>query len=670
MEDLPPEQLDLRAGPLSVVYENGDLRYVRLGDREILRRVYVAIRDRNWGTVLNRLDNVQMQVEPDSFRITYDATNRQDEIDFAWRGAITGAADGTITFSMEGEARTSFVRSRIGFCVLHPIQGCAGEPCTVEHADGSVEEGTFPRFISPNQPFLEMRAITHEVAPGVRAEVRFEGDIFEMEDHRNWTDASYKTYCTPLRLPYPVEVPKGTRIAQSVTVRLLGGGDRRIGTADERRWTQIETAQETPSIRVHLRSSAVPAPAVDLPAIGLGVATHGQPLTPWEIERLRALHLDHLRVDLRLSQPAYLEALRRAAREAAALGVLLQVALHLSENAEAELQALVRTLDEVKPPVGAWLVFYESEKSTRVPTPATGPRAWEERWVRLARERLTERAPTAAFVAGTDAYFAELNRDRPPVAALDGVCYSINPQVHAFDDISLVENLAAQAETVASVAQFAGGRPGGRPLDLAVGPVTLLPRFNPNATGPEPKPAAGELPNTVDPRQMSLFGAVWTLGSIRYLSQPEVASIIYYETTGWRGVMETEAGSPLPERFRSLPGSVFPLYHVFADVGEFAGGEAIATTTSHPLRVDGLTLRKDGRTRVLVANMTLAPQRAVVTGLPDRVRVRVLDEANVEAAMREPEAFRAEAGVEMLPKEGALELELRPYAVARIDGEL
>nr|MBC8254944.1 hypothetical protein [Ardenticatenia bacterium] len=70
-DDPLPEQMRLRAGPLSLVYEEGDLRYIRLGDREILRRVYVAIRDRNWGTVLPVLSNVQMDIGDDSFRIRH-----------------------------------------------------------------------------------------------------------------------------------------------------------------------------------------------------------------------------------------------------------------------------------------------------------------------------------------------------------------------------------------------------------------------------------------------------------------------------------------------------------------------------------------------------------------------------------------------------------------------
>ena len=40
-----PEQVELRAGPLSVVFEDGGLRYIRYGDREVVRRIYVAVRD-------------------------------------------------------------------------------------------------------------------------------------------------------------------------------------------------------------------------------------------------------------------------------------------------------------------------------------------------------------------------------------------------------------------------------------------------------------------------------------------------------------------------------------------------------------------------------------------------------------------------------------------------
>ena len=73
---------------------------------------------------------------------------------------------------------------------------------------------------------------------------------------------------------------------------------------------------------------------------------------------------------------------------------------------------------------------------------------------------------------------------------------------------------------------------------------------------------------------------------------------------GWRGVLEQGKGSPEPALFRSIPGAVFPLYHVLADFGEFAGGAVIPAKSSDPLRIDGVVLHKDHKNRLLLANLS------------------------------------------------------------------
>ena len=640
-KDAPlPEQTQLRAGPLSMIFESGDLRYIRFDDHEILRRVYIAVRDHNWDTILPQLSNVQIERDGDAFRITYDVENKHGDVDFFWGGTITGDADGTITFSMDGEARSTFRRNRIGFCVLHPM-ACAGVPCRIEKVDGTVEESIYPIAIAPQHlidgeikpvaPFNNMRAVRYEVTAGVEAEVRFEGEVFEMEDQRNWTDASYKTYGTPLSKPFPVEVPAGTKISQRITL-----------TLNTHRGLSTETSDAATQPLTLEISSTDTRP---LPRIGLGVASHGEPLNTEELERLKLLNLSHLRVDVDLTQPDYEATLRRSTDEARALGIPLELALFLTDAAAEELQAFATVADRLKPPIETYLIFHKTEASTSA------------QWVDLARRSL----PGTKIGAGTNAYFTDLNRGRPPVDALDLVCYSVNPQVHAFDNSSLIETLEAQAVTVESTRQFADGLP------IAVTPVTLLARFNPNATGPEPEPAPGELPAQVDIRQMSLFGAGWTLGSIKYLSESSASSITYYETSGWRGVMETANGSPLPEKFRSLPGGVFPLYHVLADVGEFAGGEVLVSKSSDPLKVEGIVLRKNGKTRTLLANLTPDSQQVRAQDLAETVRVHHLDEANAQTAMTSPETFRAETGELVGDTNGTLELDLLPYAVAQID---
>src|SRR4030095_331083 len=192
---------------LTAIFEphTGFLRYVRLGDHEVVRAIYGAIRDEHWATIPPRLSNIDAKIEANSFRIEFEVHCQRKSVDYHWQGTIVGENSGQIRYGFEGESRSSLRRSRSGPCLHHPITECAGKPCVVEHVDGLEEKGGFPRSISPNQPFFDIRAIACEVATtGVTAEIRFAGDVFEMEDQRNWTDASFKTYSTPLRLPLPV----------------------------------------------------------------------------------------------------------------------------------------------------------------------------------------------------------------------------------------------------------------------------------------------------------------------------------------------------------------------------------------------------------------------------------------------------------------------------------
>jgi len=642
-----PEAIPLRAGPLTMSFEPATLllRYLRLGSHEVLRGVYVAVRDHNWDTVPARVSNLVLVTRGDAFVLSFEARHDDGRVAFDWRGEIAGSADGEVRYLIDGSAERAFRRNRIGFCVLHPVAECAGERCELEHVDGSRENAFFPRAIAPqpyvdglprpHEPFTRLRSMRHQVVPGVWATVTFEGDTFELEDQRNWTDASFKTYGTPLELPFPVDLAAGAKVSQSVTVDLGAGGLAKAERADD-------------GVEVVLGDAAGP-----LPPIGLGLASDGFALTPLEAARLAPLRLAHLRCDVRAGATDRRAVIERAHADAETLNCGLEVALHLGEDPERELAVLAEDLAVLGPRVARWLIFRRGEKRT------------DTRWVASARSQLAPLAPGAGFVAGTDAYFAELNRDRPPVDHLDGLCYSINPQVHAFDDATLVESLEAQGETVRSAVTFADRRP------IVVSPITLRPRFNPNATGPEPEPAPGSLPPQVDPRQLSLFGAGWTLASIKHLAEAGASSLTYFETAGWRGVMERGAGSPLPGLFPSEPDTVFPLYHVFADVGDFAGGEVVSSRSSRPLEVEALALRAGVRTRVLVANFSPKVRGVVVRfrGAPPAVRVGLLDADAAVAAGRDPEGFRSLPGARQELAGGPLRVCLPPYAVARIDVE-
>lgn len=629
-KEFRPQPLNLRSGPVTLLFEpdTGFLRQIRIGDHEVVRAIYAAVRDRNWDTIPVQISNLASETGPDTFQVKFEAVCKQGEIDFCWKGTITGDAQARVTYRLEGEARSTFLKNRVGLCVLHPIVECAGKPCRVEHVDGSLEDGSFPQAISPHQPFKNIRALRYDLGPGARAEIRFEGETFEMEDQRNWTDASFKTYSTPLELPMPAKVEKGTRLTHTVTVSV--SSERKILPVVQGRGAQFSIAT---------------TPVLQKPPIGLCLPSHAEPLSPIQIQRLKALALSHLRVDLRLRQHDWLSRFRRAADEAAQIGASLHLALHLTEAGEAELDAVARETSQISPRLGLWLIFHESGPVT------------PDCWLQRAREKLSSVAPNVLFASGTDAYFVEINRSRPAPSSTALPCFSLNPQVHAIDNLTMIENLAGQVAAVESTQKFCSQA-------VVVSPITLRARTNPEADSSK---AATELPFSVDPRQLSLFGAGWTLGSLARLSNAgNVHSLTYYETTGWNGVMETEKGSPLPDQFPSAPGSVFPMYHVFADLAGFS--RIYPTHSSHPLQTEGLTLvDENNRRRILVANLLAETQEIKIKTGTCRARVRYLDETNAEEAMTAPERFRGQTGESKESASGKLELKLLPYALARVD---
>ena len=223
----------LRAGPLTVELENGNLRYIRYRGIEVLRAIAFLVRDRNWATYGPAIENLKVGQGPDSFTVGYDAACKDAAQELRYRATIKGRADGSLRFEVAGEAISDFLTNRAGFVVLHPLEGVAGEPVEVTHTDGQVERTRFPRLVSPAQPFFDIRALAHEVVPGVVATCTMAGDAYEMEDQRNWTDASYKTYIRPLAKPKPYTLTAGETLRQSVSLAFRGAPSAAVAPADE-----------------------------------------------------------------------------------------------------------------------------------------------------------------------------------------------------------------------------------------------------------------------------------------------------------------------------------------------------------------------------------------------------------------------------------------------------
>ena len=221
----------LTAGPITAMLDNGALRYIRYRGVEVLRGIAYLVRDKNWGTYGPVIEGLKVKQGKDGFTVSYTATCKDKEQAIRYSATIEANARGVVKFSATGTPLSDFLTNRTGFVVLHPLVGVVGEPVEIVHTDGKVKKSRFPKIISPGQPVFEIRSLKHTVMPGVTATVLMEGNKFEMEDHRNWMDASYKTYVCSLLDPWPYTLKKGVAFDQSITVTIAGKPAARVAKA-------------------------------------------------------------------------------------------------------------------------------------------------------------------------------------------------------------------------------------------------------------------------------------------------------------------------------------------------------------------------------------------------------------------------------------------------------
>ena len=72
-EEQPVETRLLRAGPLSVELDAGNLRYIRYDGHEAIRAVSYVVRDQYWGTFNAEIESLEVEETADGFTVTYDA---------------------------------------------------------------------------------------------------------------------------------------------------------------------------------------------------------------------------------------------------------------------------------------------------------------------------------------------------------------------------------------------------------------------------------------------------------------------------------------------------------------------------------------------------------------------------------------------------------------------
>lgn len=547
------EQMTLRRGALSAEVTGGAIGAVTWAGVEVLRGLTCPVRNADWGTYLTETVSEQLDAARYARRFTDGGKTFDGTLDVKLDEVLPGAGRlvAEVSFTFRHAARVN----RVGFTLLHPLRGVAGLPLTLRHPGGGITETAFPARVSPAQPALNIAGLAH-VVQGVAVEIAMEGEVFEMEDQRNWSDASFKTYCRPLSQPFPYEVAAGETVRQRIvlTVRQMG-----------------EAAGREPDAPAALHPARMPqvmlAHEAGLSDLAVLAAFPGVPV------------LLRLTPD---TPQAELQALAR--RPGTALEVVFDDLPELQS-----LIARVRTAGLMPLRVTALPRLWLKSHQPSGPWPE-GPRP------EAALPLLRAGFPGTPVGGGSLTNFTELNRARPDPGSVDFVTFGNTALVHAADDLSVWQTLEALPDIFRTAQDIAGGNP------LHLGLLSIGMRSNPYGTEVAANPQRLRLPMAQDdPRQGTGFAAAY---AVAVLASAAVAGV--------ESLALAMPGGPL--------GATGPLADVVRAAAALAGQEVQIARTGEVVVIDaggsGLAANCTGRVASLGSLPPLIPESATIWAAP------------------------------------------------------
>jgi D-apionolactonase len=410
----------------------------------------------------------------------------------------------------------------------------------------------------------------------------FAGDVFEVEDQRNWSDASFKTYSRPLALPWPYTLEAGTTQRQSVTLSVEERSGAVPGTACA---PSIPTQDDFATITLDLAEQTLET----MPALGIAIAASEIDAALAHPELLAGIAPQQLTLSFDPVAGHGVAELERfaALQRRANIAAVLEYALPGIEEPRRELDALAARIQAVKLQIAGIIVSPSVHRQSNPPGSISPPCPALDDVYRAAREAF----PELRIGGGMLSYFTELNRKRPPLALVDWVTHATCPIVHAADDRSVMQTLEAIPHITRSCRSLIGAQP------YSIGPVSIGMRQNPYGSRVMPNPHRERIAMAgFDPRQTALFGGAWLAGYAAALEGARIDTLTLGALTGERGLADVSDGV-----------TRYPIYAVARVLAAMSGSDRlpVAVAAAQRSAIACIAARDgQGRVRVVVANLT------------------------------------------------------------------
>lgn len=591
---------------LSFVIGETGVRAIAWDGVELVRSIDYPIRDGAWGTFPTRTIDAASSDRDDGFY--YRRTFECEGGSVAGVFELTAETAGRMTLQLELTVRRDICLCRAGFTLLHPLKGLAGGLLTIIEPDGRSRKARFPLLIAPAQPATDIIGMGYEI-DGCAVAIAMMGEVFEMEDQRNWSDASYKTYGRTASFPLAYQARAGEQVRQTLTLTFSGTCDTvQAASARPLQLGRLAEAGIFPELAIAVEAGWN-ADELPPPLAGLRRIVRLDLRDPNELTGLGGAARPPLDLELIVpdDQDALLSALQGVKQALATIGVVPE-----------HIMALPAAYLKSYQPDGKW------------PTGVTPAAA------AAAARRVF---PTSLIGGGMLTNFTEFNRCPPDPAAIDYVTHGSTATIHAADDLSVFQTLEALPHIFDSAHALAPGKP------YRLGLVAIAARTNPYGARLKPNPDGCRLTLTdQDPRTGSLFGAAWLVG-------------VAAATLGADIELLTLAGAGGPFGLVGPDGRLAPGFHVLGQLSAMQGKPRL-----HPSGGDQalhvVAVAAGEGAVAIVANGSAEPRQLQ---MPGAWRATVLDAQSVGAAATDTD------WVDRTLVMGSGALSMAPYALAFVE---
>jgi len=485
----------------SVLRDNLFLRNIKYNNVEILKLISFLVRDKNWNNYPPEIIKTSSYNKDQQLHFEFDL--KYGDVEQLEVKLLLSIGSNSVKLIANGKFLTDFWTNRIGFNLLLPLDGVVNQQVIVSKSDQTTETLKYPLIIQPDQPMVKFNNLSYEMFDSIALNIRFDGIHFEMEDQRNWGDASYKIYSGSLLDPFPYKENKNSAFHQEIEI-----------TVREKN-NSLETISNQNIIPLDIQEEYA------MPKIGIKVdnETNG-------IDIVNVDFVYHL-VDFERNTeskpnfnnlPIYLVALIDHTKKVK--DIVKDIKDYILSNKISVDKILIcpKIYLNSFQPAGEW-----------PSVPKLGD-YYKEAKIQL---------PDVHIFSGMVTNFTELNRKKPD-GKFDGINFSFTPIVHDASDYGVLDTPNSLKYILHSVNNFSKDTP------IHIGPMTLGMHFNPYGEKLAANIDQVRLEMTdFDPRHDSLIGLNWTIAVFAETLSKNTKFITIASLKGVHGIL-TESNQKRP----------------------------------------------------------------------------------------------------------------------------